>query len=373
MASVILKVTEGCNSNCYYCDVVIKHGRGGSMPLDVLARAFERTNEYLEAHPEDHVELLWHGGEPLLLGPDYYRLAWELLQETCSHTQSRIRHSIQTNLTCFTEEFVESFRRLGIMAVGTSYDPEPHMRGPGRERDSDAYNRLFLRAVAILERHGIGWGMIYVVTKRSLERPSDVFHFLTNLRLRGGLNFNPVLIYDEARKDVAITPEEYVEFLGAIFPLWWAHRSRFPDVEPFKSLVTNIIEGGTSLGCGESGSCTFHHINIAPSGDASQCGRSADWGLLQYGNIRDRSFDEILHDPQRQRLRERVTLLAGRDCAGCRLWELCHGGCPLDAWSAHKDFMHKSEWCESRRGFIEKYFEPITGRTYTPRGRLLPF
>ena len=282
MASVILKATERCNSNCYYCDVVVKAGRGGSMPLEVLEQALIRTNEYLERHPDETVELLWHGGEPLLLGPEYFRRAWELQRRRCPATLSRITHNIQTNLTCFTEAFVEVFRLLGITSVGTSYDPEPHLRGPGPDRNSSAYNRDFLRALAVLERHGFGWGVIYVVTRRSLECPADVFHFLTNLRLSGGVSLNPVLVYDEARRDIAITPEEHAEFLGAIFPLWWAHRDRYPDVEPFKSLVTNIIEGGTSLGCVDSGSCTYQHINIAPNGETSQCGRSGDWGLLQY-------------------------------------------------------------------------------------------
>jgi radical SAM protein with 4Fe4S-binding SPASM domain len=370
---VILKVTEACNSNCYYCDVVTKSSRGGSMPIDVLEQALVRTNEYLEAHPDERIELLWHGGEPLLPGPAYYRTAWELQQRHCRRTQDRIFHSIQTNLTCFTEDFVEVFRLLGIRAVGTSYDPEPHMRGPGPERDSDAYNRMFLRALGLLERHDIGWGMIYVVTRHSLERPLDVFYFLTNLKLSGAVNFNPVLIYDQARRDVAITAEEFAEFLGAIFPVWWAHRSRFPDFEPFRSLVTNVIDGGMTLGCGDSGKCTHHHMNVAPDGEASQCGRSADWGLLKYGNIRDRTFEEILADPQRDRLRERVSVLVQGECAGCRFWELCHGGCPLDAWSKHRDFMHKSEWCEARRAFIEKYFEPVTRRKYEPRGQFLPF
>lgn len=179
---------------------------------------------------------------------------------------------------------------------------------------------------------------------------------------------NPVLIYDEERRDVAITPGEYVDFLGEIFPLWWQHRNRAPNVEPFKSLVSTIIEGNTSLFCSESGTCAYRHINITPDGETSQCGRSADWGLLPYGNIRDRTLAQILADNQRDQLKERVKILELGECAGCRFWEICHGGCPLDAWSKHENFMHKSEWCEARRGFISRHFEPITGVKYMPRG-----
>lgn len=366
MATVIFKATEKCNSNCYYCDVVRKENTGESMSLDVLETAFIRFDEYLNEFPDEKIELLWHGGEPLLLGVDYYRTAIGLLDERCKNTKSRIKHNIQTNLTCFTEDFVEIFNDLGITAVGTSYDPEPHMRGPGASIDSDTYNRRFIRGLNTLENNGFGWGMIYVVTKKSLSKPLDVFYFLTNLKITGGVNFNPVLIYDEERKGIAVTPEEYVDFLGEIFPEWWGNRHRYPDIEPFKSLVNNIINGHRSLSCVDSGNCTYHHINITPDGETSQCGRSADWGLLQYGNIREKSLKEIIEDIQRRELEERVNYLRENDCAECRFWEICHGGCPLDAYSRHKDFMHKSEWCNAKRGFIEKYFEPITGSRFEP-------
>jgi uncharacterized protein len=303
----------------------------------------------------------------LLLGPDYFHTALELQNRHCPETKGRIHHSIQTNLTCFSEGFLEVFGQLGINVVGTSYDPEPHVRGPGNPIDSASYNRMFMSGLKLIEKHGFGWGMIYVVTKKSLRRPLEIFFFLTNLQLTGGINFNPVLIYDDQRQDIAITPVEFVEFLGAIFPYWWEHSERYPGIEPFKSLVATIIHGNLSLSCADSGTCTYKHINVAPDGETSQCGRSADWGLLQYGNISDKSFAAILKDQQRQQLTERLEILPAGECRDCRFWEICHGGCPLDAYSQTDSFMHKSEWCEAKRGFIEKYFEPITGKRYEPK------
>jgi uncharacterized protein len=364
MATIIAKVTEKCNSNCLYCDVVRKKNTGKTMSFLVLAALFSKINEYLEEQKNEEINLLWHGGEPLLPGINYFRRIIDIQHEYCRKTKDRIIHSIQTNLTCLTNDYIEVLHELGIDSVGTSYDPEPHMRGPGKKVDTLAYNLKFVEAVKILDKFNIGWGLIYVVTKKSLNDPQGVFNFLTNLRLTGGINFNPVLIYDKERKHLAITPEEFVGFLGAIFPEWWAHRERYPDIEPFKSLVCNIIDGDTSLSCVDSGSCTYHHINISPEGDASQCGRSSDWEILNYGNITRNSIMEILYHEDRKQLDLRTKNLFSSECAGCRLWNICHGGCPLDAWSKHKDFQHKSEWCYSKKGFIEKYFEPVTGFKY---------
>lgn len=366
MATVIAKITERCNSNCVYCDVV-RNRRGETMTLELLGVLFARIDEYLCAEPRESVEVIWHGGEPLLPGPEYWRQAVGLFERACAGTRGRVRHAIQTNLTLLDEGFLPSLRALGITSLGTSYDPVPHIRGPGAAVDSEWYDRRFLEAIALLERNGLRWGMIYVVTRESLRDPMGIFRFLTNLSPEGAITFNPVLIYDEQRRHLAVTAEEHADFLGAIFPTWWASRTRFEGVEPFRSLTQTVVHGVPRLGCADSGDCTYGHVNVAPDGRTSQCGRSSDWGLLDYGSIADRTLAEILHDAQRDELAARTRLLPETECAGCRLWEICHGGCPLDAWSRHRSFAHKSEWCEARRTFVTKYLEPVTGARWRPR------
>ena len=71
-------------------------------------------------------------------------------------------------------------------------------------------------------------------------------------------------------------------------------------IEPFSSLVRNLVGDRKSLTCTDSGACAYSHLNVLPDGSASHCGRSADWGLLDYGSIRDKSFSQIFSDPQRE-------------------------------------------------------------------------
>ncbi|MBF0563960.1 MAG: radical SAM protein [Nitrospirae bacterium] len=336
------------------------------MSIETLELVFIRINEYLSAKTEEKITLIWHGGEPLLLGVEYFNNALKFQNRHCPDTKSRIEHAIQSNITLFSEEYADIFRKIGISNVGSSFDPESNVRGPGQNIDSDKYNRMYMKGDSILSACGFGSGLIYVVTKKSLNNPLRTFFFLTNLKLKGAVNMNPVLVYDEKRMNIAITPDEYVEFLGAIFPTWWEHSDRYPEINPFKSLTKNIKNRQQSLGCADSGMCAYSHVNIAPDGEVSHCGRSSDWDILPYGKIYDRTLIEVFADEQRKVLFKRNEVLLEGECKRCRFWTICHGGCPLDAYSEHKSFMHKTKWCIAKRGFIEKYFEPITGLRFEP-------
>ena len=366
MATIIFKPTEACNAGCAYCDVISKDSRITKvMSHELLELMFVRVNEFLLERPEEQMEIIWHGGEPLLLGERYFVKALEFQQKHCASTSSRIRHAIQSNLTLFSDEFTEVFRKLGIRCIGTSYDPTDGVRTLMKQQDSQAYNARFMEGLRLLEKEGFDWGPIYVVTKLSLAKPLDIFYFLTNLSPSGKIMFNPVLIYGNNQEHLRISPEEFANFLGVIFPVWWRHRERYLNIEPFSSMVHNLIDSnGMSLSCNDSGDCFKSHINVAPDGRYSQCGRSSDWGLLDYGSISERSIADVFRDPQRDMLTRRDKVLETGECSGCRFWQICHGGCPLDAWSGTGSLMRKSEWCDVKRVFIEKYFEPITGIRY---------
>lgn len=365
MATIIFKPTESCNARCTYCDVVWKPVSKKTMSFDTLELIFKRIDEYLTSYPNEEVDLVWHGGEPLLLGVEYFKKALELQNTRCRSTCARIHHAVQTNLTLMSQKFIDVFRQLGINSVGTSYDPHPGMRGLGQNCDSEKYNREFYKGLELLRMNNFAWGFIYVVTKYSLTNPIDIFHHLSNLSVGKGFSMMPVLTYGSNASDVAISPHEYVDFLGAIFPVWYQHRIRFPNVDPFSSLYNNITKKQKSLSCNDSGTCATSHIYIGPQGEVSQCGRSADWDIIWYGTIHDHMLFEIISDPRKDIFNLRNKILLEGECAGCRFWWLCHGGCPLDSFPKHNDLLHKSEWCLAKKDFIEKYFEPITGISVT--------
>lgn len=366
MATIIFKPTEECNSRCVYCDVVKKTSRSAKrMSFETLDLLFRRLGEFLQERPDEHVRLIWHGGEPLLLGRDYFDRARDYQDKHCGQYASCIRHDMQSNLTLLTEQHVAAFKMLGIGCVGTSYDPEPDVRGIGARRDTQKYNARWHDAIRLLEDNGIGWGIIYVVTRKTLADPARVFNFLSNLSNNGAFMMNPVLDYGGVLDDIRITPAEYAGFLGAILPLWWRARDSLARVEPLFSLTRVLAGHNISLMCNEAGDCGHTHLEVATDGRVSQCGRSADWHMLDYGSIEQRSFAEIFADPQREILAQRNAVLRETECSGCRYWDICHGGCPLDAAAADGSFFHKTRWCDGKKIFIEQHLEPLL-RASTP-------
>jgi uncharacterized protein len=278
------------------------------------------------------------------------------------HTSARIRHLVQSNLTMITQEILDAFKQLGIDQVGSSFDPIPHIRGFGRDRDSDEYNRRFFDGVSLLEENGFGWGVIYVVHRQSLPMAKDLFYYLNNLNFRFNPQFNPIVVFGETPAGpLAITPVEFAHFLGAIFPLWWEHRDRYPTVKPLVDYVKAATNPGAQLVCGLSGGCANRWVYIGPQGNTSHCGVAGDYGYVEYGNIHEKSLSTILGDAQRTRFRERQAWLPQSTCRECRFWGICHGGCPMEAVVAYDDVMRPSPHCATTMTFLEQYFEPITG------------
>ena len=365
MASIIVKLTEVCNARCAYCCAIHAGSPAArTMSLETLETLFVRINEFLTDRPKDSVALIWHGGEPLIVGPEYFEVVLDFQQNHCPQTASRIRHAIQSNLTLLTIEMVRILKRLGITTVGSSCDPCSNLRGLGEACDATEYARRHRDGVELLKKEGVGCGITYVVTKLSLPRPLDVFAQLVDFGVSGPIELIPIRICDEKFNYLKITAEEFSDFLGAIFPVWWRDRSRWPDVGPFTPLVRNLLDGDRRVYCRDSGRCAFVYICLEPDGRLSHCthfSRPAEGNLLDYGTIYDRTLADALADPKRNVLLERNRVLLEGECQGCRFWSICHGGCPGDAWSDTGSLHHKSSFCGAKRGFIEKYVEPVVG------------
>lgn len=356
MISLVLTVTEACNCNCAYC--LLRGKPRASMRPDVLDTVFSRIGEWLRLTPSSVVELLWHGGEPLLLGVDGWQRVLQLQDLHCQGGRRRILHSIQSNLTCLDEPMLQALEKLPIRHVGASIDPEPGVRGLGPKVDSALALRRCLEGIALLERHALAWGLIYVVTGRSLHQPEALFHYLTNLNLAGRITFNPVVAREDSDHGLAVRPVEYARFLGAFFQTWWEHRDRYPDVQPLRSIMDHLTREQSAPGAPTSAAEGDQQLRIAPDGTVESCRKPSDGASHVLGHLSDAPLQELLARDQQFQREQLERVRSEPACQSCIFLSMCRGGRAMDTFSYDDECAARSEWCDARRMFVEEYVEP---------------
>jgi uncharacterized protein len=374
MLTMIVKATEYCNANCAYCAVRDKENKRERMSIETLRVLLERVAEYLEADAARRVTVTWHGGEPALMGAEFYRAVDLLGRERLRGNTQRLVHIIQSNITALSDEIAESWRDLGVRSVGTSFEYAPHVRGFGPSVDSDSYAKHFFGGLQTLRRHGMEAGVIYVVTARTVEAPIETMILLGNLlgkACRGRYRINPLYEEGEASREVskhlAVTPEQFGHFLGRAYQFWHPRRHILDGVAPFNGIYEALRGNHRRLGCEDAGICGETHLGIGVRGDIFQCGRALDNDVLRFGTIFERSLAEvILEHPVKQELVSRPSVLRDSECAGCAFWDYCHGGCPIDSFVYHGDWHHKTHFCRTKQIVIGEYALPIHQRERRP-------
>jgi radical SAM protein with 4Fe4S-binding SPASM domain len=179
----------------------------------------------------------------------------------------------------------------------------------------------------------------------------------------GSARINPIYLEGEAKRESArplgITADQWGHFLGRAFRAWYARRSSGATVEPFES-YRRFMSGDTgSLCCDDSGRCGRSHLGVDTHGVIYQCGRAMDTSVLRFGDLRTHSFEQVLDESLKQKLNRRSLVLHEGECAGCRLFHMCHGGCPIDGQMYYGDWYRKTIFCAAKQVFLKEYLLPI--------------
>jgi uncharacterized protein len=333
--TLILEPVKRCNLKCIYCysDTTAE----AVMSRQTLRTTLEKTARYAERHGFSEIHILWHGGEPLLAGLEFFRFATRILQEISSGL--RFHHFLQTNSLLLDHDFCAFFRDHEFQ-IGLSLDgpPELHdsMRVCAKGQGSQA---RVVEKFRLLEGQGVPAGVNAVVTRRSLGQEKAIYRYFQSLGC--GFGVNPVIpgLNAETSAPYLLQPGEYGAFLCRLFDEWTSTVPRFM-VSPL-DLYLGAILGGVPYECQQQETCAGSHLGVKPSGDAMLCSRF-ETHLL--GNIHDREIEELVASPFCEDIRRRAETLAA--CHTCRHWPICHGGCPHNALALCHDHLAKDPFCQ---------------------------
>jgi uncharacterized protein len=341
-----------CNLDCSYCFFLSKEmlypGSRFRMAEDLL-EAYVR--QLIEAHagvPE--VAVAWQGGEPTLMGLEFFRRSVELVDEHLQPGQ-RAAYTIQTNGTLLDEEWASFFKEHDFL-VGISID------GPRELHDAYRVNKggkgsfdQVMGGLSFLRGAGVEWNALTTVHAANGDRGREVYRFLRDECDAHFIQFIPIIErVAEAGEDGTVPWEswrdrplyvqegdvvtgrsvgamQYGRFLVDVFEEWVRHDVASVYVQMFDVTLANWVGEPPGL-CVHSETCGLA-LALEHTGDLYSCDHFVEPRYL-LGNIKEHHMLELVSSPQQVQfgLDKRDTL--PQYCLDCDVRFACHGGCPKD-------------------------------------------
>lgn len=340
-----------CNLDCDYCFYLEKerlHPAGNRFRMsDEVLRAY--VQRYIAAQRSPVVEFTWQGGEPTLLGLEFFQRALDYQREFAGG--KRIRNTLQTNGTLLDESWCAFLAREGF-TVGISLDGprQLHDRHRPDKRGRSSFDAV-MRGLRLLQQHAVPYNVLVTVTREATEQPLALYRFLKEAGVRH-IQFNPVVERaptqpDASRGQQFATPPElrlrdiqattaavtaqsveaeaYGDFLVAIFDEWVRQDVGSVHVMNFEWALAAWCQLPPSV-------CLF----------APRCGKAAivehDGSLYscdhymypeyRLGNIREQDPAELLASPAQQAFGAAKEEALPDYCRSCDYLFACHGECP---------------------------------------------
>ncbi len=337
-----------CNLNCEYCFYLEKHalfdnGKTHRMSDEVL-QAY--ISKYIASQPAPVVEFVWQGGEPTLMGLDFFKKV--IAYQKPFAANRTIVNSLQTNGTLLTDKWCEFLKDHNFL-VGISIDgPEDIHNQYRRYANGRKSFDTVKRGLRLLQKHGVDYNVMACVARETAKRPLDVYRFFKDENVNF-IQFFPIvermpdacaqqngmrlampssLDKEEGNTQVtpwSVEPEAYGDFLIAVFDEWVRKDVGMITVMNFEWALNAWI-GNSSPVCLFAKQCG-RSIVMEHNGDMYACDHCV-YPQYKLGNI-------LIDDPMEAVERSLSTGFGvnkesqlPRWCRECEVLKACYGGCP---------------------------------------------
>lgn len=348
---VVVRASDSCNQNCTYCYVSEqdRRARGVRIALERLRVFFA---DILSGELFTHITIVWHGGEPTLLGYNYLNTALGLTQEL-KGKWVQVDNSIQTNATALTDDIIRLFVERSV-GVGISLDapPDVHERMRVAWSGKGSLDRV-LRGVDRLRNAGLNFGAICVLHKGNYQRAREIYTFFKEVGLSYQLNpfYQDEGTTDAAALNLGITPEQYAEALLETFDVYVNDLEHTIDVTEIRDIMSSMFVG-SSGNCLYRGACN-EFIGVAADGRIYVCDNFGVPDAL-IGDIDHTGGRDILRSRAVEFITQHPRILQLGPCKGCKWWGICKGGCSSKARAVFGTQHREDPFCESRKLLFDR-------------------
>jgi len=340
-----------CNLDCKYC--FYKH-----RAPEVGYGKQRMSDEVLEKLIKDYMQLrfplagfAWQGGEPTLMGLDFYKKV-VVLQKKYGSPGQQVGNSLQTNAVLIDDKW-GPFLHDNNFLVGISIDGPKEFNDYYRldHSGSGTFDKV-LRAIKTCKEHKVEFNTLTLLNNINADHPDRVFDFLIENGVKF-LQFIPCVELDPATgkvTDFSITPAQFGQFLCRIFDRWYEYGPTKLSIRDFDSVLSYYVAGKHTI-------CTFdkqcsQYIVIEHTGDAFTCDFFVEpkWRL---GNIFETPIDKLAAGSKKRKFARAKQNLCSK-CLVCRHLAICRGGCMKDRAPFDKEnYGRESYFCESYKRFFD--------------------
>jgi len=388
-----------CNLACEYCyylhkDQLYPDERSWRMSDDTL-RLF--IKQYIDCQPPavPEIEFAWQGGEPTLLGIDFFQRVVDL-QKQLAPPDRRCRNAIQTNGVLLDDAWCEFLRDHGFL-VGLSIDgpADLHDRYRHDKEGRPTFDRV-LAGLRCLQKHGVPCNALTVVNRHNGSHPRRVYRLLKEVGFEF-IQFIPIVEPaaqpasgqndpDTLVSDRSVRPRQFGMFLIEVFEEWLRNDVGRIFVQTFDQALSGWVGVGPTL-CEFTPRCG-RALLLEHNGDLYSCDHfaSPDYRL---GNIHETPLSALASCPQQIQFgRDKEDKLPAA-CRKCCVRFVCNGGCPKNRIAVTANGEAGLNYlCEGYRLFFE-HIDPVmramaqevrngrpasnvTQRLHAPRGQAAP-
>ena len=332
-----------CNLDCAYCYYLEKEAmytepHGCKMNNETL-EIF--TRKYIHEQPSDEVTFVWHGGEPTLLGMEYFKQA--IRYQKKYGAGRKISNSLQTNGVLLTDEWCAFFKEHAFL-IGISIDGPENLHDAYRlDKGKHGTFAKVIKGVELLKKHGVEFNTLTVVNNLNCEHGLEVYRFLKEIGSRY-MQFIPIverkplpnlqteqmftLAKPTQTADVtawSVPPAKFGTFLIAIFNEWVKKDVGRYFVQAFDSALANEV-GEPASACIYNGTCG-NALAIEFNGDVFSCDHFV-YSEYKLGNIHQTSFKKMLLSADQVTFGTDKYNALPRQCKECDVYIYCRGECP---------------------------------------------
>jgi len=320
-----------CNLDCHYCYYLKKEH------LYPKGESFRMSDHILEQYIIQHIaassgsviDFSWHGGEPTLLGLDYFRKI-VAMQRKHQPPNQRIRNGIQTNGTLIDEDWCHFLAAEGF-TVGLSLDgpKEMHDRHRVTKGQNPTHDQV-MRGYKLLREHRIPCDILCVVHALNVEHPIQVYRFFKQIKVQY-MEFLP-LVEPQPGEEGGVSrrtapAEAFGSFLCTIFDEWMHQDIGQVKVQIFEEAARTAFGQEHSL-CIFRKTCGDVPV-IEHNGDFFSCDHFVNMEH-RLGNIQEVLLVDLLESQAQRAFGQAKLDTLPSYCRACEVRNMCNGGCPKD-------------------------------------------